>query len=95
MYRFLAIAVVTVFVLSGTFVHAQAYSQAFNQTHHQSPSEKHASALCSWLCAAGHLAVSHTFLLLPNLSPLTVSAMLMGAIPPDPLCSSPTGRGPP
>ncbi|HKN85952.1 MAG TPA: hypothetical protein VJV04_03740 [Nitrospiraceae bacterium] len=91
----LAMMVVVTFVFTGTLIHAQAHSQSFSKTHHQSPSAKHASVFCAWLCAAGHLAAGHIFLLLPNPSPLTVSELLIIATPPDPLRSSPTSRGPP
>jgi hypothetical protein len=78
--------------LSG-LVFPQAVTHAGHHAHHQTAT--HASALCTWMCAAGQGLESVTFLVNESVSPVatldvTVPSAVDGIVPP-----SSQSRGPP
>jgi hypothetical protein len=91
--RFLALSLALCLLTLSGLVFPQAVMHAGHHAHHQAAT--HASALCTWMCAAGQGLESVVLLITESISPVTT---LDGTVPDsiDGIVPTPSqSRGPP
>jgi hypothetical protein len=91
--RSLAVGLIACLLLLSALVYAQTVRHAAHHVHHQAAT--HASALCSWLCAAGQGLEGVTVVLQTLIGLLTLTVVLLAQKPLSPLLGFSSTRGPP
>src|SRR2546430_11823498 len=77
--------------LSG-LIYPQTVAHAAHHAHHKAAT--HATALCSWMCAAGQVLEGVSFGFLAHLDPVTLTVLAVLQVPPIPVILSSTSTGP-
>ena len=84
--------VVCLLLVSG-LAYPQTVAHDGHHTHHTA--KTHASALCSWMCAAGQVFEGTAVVLLSDRSPVAVLAVIVVQEPSSVVHSTTPSRGPP
>ena len=91
--RTIAVGLSVCLFLLGVLVYPQTVAHAEHHVHHKAAT--HATALCTWMCAAGQTLEAASFGLDIESRPLTFASSPLVRAPGTAVLSSPSTRGPP
>src|SRR5436853_1767692 len=91
--RSVAVGLAVYLLLLSGLMYPQTVAHAAHHAHHKAAT--HATALCSWMCAAGQVLEGVSFGFHAHLGPVTLTGLAVPQVPPSPVLPASTSRGPP
>jgi len=91
--RSLAVTLTVCLLLLSGLMYPLMVPHAVHHAHHKAAT--HATALCSWMCAAGQVLEGVSFGFDTHLNPVTLTGIVVSHEPPSAALPSSSTRGPP
>ena len=91
--RSVAVGLAVCLLLLSGLVYPQTVAHAAHHAHHKAAT--HATALCSWMCAAGQVLEGISFGFHATLSPVTLTGIVVSHEPASAVVLTSLSRGPP